>query len=159
MRCTLFLLPAVLAAASQTQVEAAENPIRRIVNLLQQMQKEVQADAEKDEDMTEKFMCYCKTSGETLSASIQELIDKIPQIEAKIAESEAFKVSVEEELKQHKADRAAAKEAIEAATAQREKEAAEFDKTSTDLKANIAACGKAIGTISKGMGLAFLQSA
>merc|ERR1719454_137446 len=108
--------------------------------------------------MTEKFMCYCKTSGETLSASIQELIDKIPQIEAKIAESEAFKVSVEEELKKHKADRAAAKEAIEAATAQREKEAAEFDKQSGDLKANIAACGKAIGAISKGMGLAFLQS-
>merc|ERR1719326_326813 len=103
-------------------------------------------------------MCYCKTSGETLSASIQELIDKIPQIEAKIAEAEAFKVNVEAELKKHKEDRAAAKEAIESATAQREKEAAEFDKVSGDLKANIAACDKAITAISKGMGLAFLQS-
>merc|ERR1719473_1431434 len=72
--------------------------------------------------MTEKFMCYCETSGKTLADGIQQLIDKIPQIEAKLAETEGFKVSVEEELKQHKAERAAAKEAIESATAQREKE-------------------------------------
>merc|ERR1719197_1534286 len=129
---------AVLAAATQSKVEAAENPIRRIVNLLQMMQKEVEADGEKDEEMTEKFVCYCETSGKTLADGIQELTDKIPQIEAKIKEAIAFKEQVEDELVQHKKDRADAKESIESATAQREKEAAEFDKLSTDLKANIA---------------------
>lgn len=37
-------------------------------------------------------------------------------------------------------------------------EAAEFAKLSGDLKANIAACDKAIAAISKGMSASFLQS-
>merc|ERR1719453_2750622 len=148
----------LFAMAVGLESQAAENPIRRIVNLLQMMQKEVTADGEKDEEMTEKFVCYCETSGKTLADGIQELTDKIPQIEAKIKEAVAFKERVDDELVQHKKDRADAKASIESATAQREKEAAEFAKLSGDLKANIAACGKAITAISKGMGAAFLQS-
>merc|ERR1719253_2223932 len=116
------------------------------------MVKEVEADGEKDEEMTEKFQCYCQTNDKALADGIQALLDKIPQIESEIKEAEAFALQVDEELKQHKKDRADAKEAIEAATAQREKEAEEFDRLSGDLKANIAACSKAITAISKGMG-------
>merc|ERR1719253_1975076 len=108
--------------------------------------------------MHEKFMCYCKTNGKTLDASIAALEDKIPQIEASIKETEAAGGGVAAELEQHKKDRADAKAAIESATAQRNKEADAFDKTSGDLKANIAACSKAIDAISKGMGASFLQS-
>merc|ERR1719386_72084 len=135
---TLLCLQAVLAASTQGQTAAAENPIRRIVNLLQQMQKEVEADGEKDEDTTEKFLCYCKTNDGTLADGIAALEEKIPQIESEIKEASAFAIRVDEELKQHKQDRADAKEAVESATAQREKEAAEFEKLSGDLKANIA---------------------
>merc|ERR1719298_191531 len=53
---------------------------------------------------------------------------------------------------------AAAKKAIADATAQREKEAAEFASESTEDKANIAACSKAIDAIVKGMAGSFLQS-
>jgi len=151
-------LVAVLAAATQSQAAAAENPIRRIVNLLQMMQKEVAEDGEKDEDTTEKFLCYCQTNDKTLAEGIAALEDQIPQIEASIKEAEAYAQSVDDELAQHKQDRADAKATIESATSQREKEAAEFAKLSGDLKANIAACGKAVTAISKGMGAAFLQS-
>merc|ERR1719253_1368283 len=108
--------------------------------------------------MHEKFECYCTTNVKTLEASIAALQDKIPQIEASIKETEAAGGGVAAELEQHKKDRADAKASIESATAQREKEAAEFAKVSGDLKANIAACGKAIDAISKGMGASFLQS-
>merc|ERR1719440_1317568 len=108
--------------------------------------------------MHEKFMCYCTTNTKTLEDSIAALEAKIPQIEASIKETEAAGGGVAAELVQHKKDRADAKASIEAATAQREKEAAEFAKVSGDLKANIAACGKAITAISKGMGASFLQS-
>merc|ERR1719407_14805 len=56
------------------------------------------------------------------------------------------------------ADREAAKKAIADATAQREKEAAEFASESTEDKANIAACKKAVDAIVKGMAGSFLQS-
>jgi len=150
----LFLLAAVQAAATQEQ----ENPIRRIVNLLQKMAEEVEAEIKKDEDMHEKFECYCKVQTKNLDDSIAALNEKIPQIEADIKECEAGNGRVAAELAQHKQDRADANEAIESATAQRDKEAEAFDKLSSDLKANIAACSKAIDAISKGMGASFLQS-
>ena len=52
---TLLLgLAAVQAAALRGKEEMSENPIRRIVNLLQMMAKEVEEDGEKDEEMHEK---------------------------------------------------------------------------------------------------------
>merc|ERR1719313_1932370 len=108
--------------------------------------------------MHEKIMCYCTTNVKTLEESIAALEAKIPQIEASIKETEAAGGGVAAELEQHKQDRADDKAAIEAATAQREKEATAFAKLSSDLKANIAACSKAIDAISKGMTGSFLQS-
>jgi len=149
---------AVQAAAVRGKESAAENPIRRIVNLLQAMAKEIEADGEKDEEMHEKYMCYCETNTKTLGTSITELTEKVPQIEASIEEAVATKAQLEADLAKHKEDREAAKKAIADATAQREKEAGEFASESTEDSANIAACKKAIDAIVKGMAGSFLQS-
>ena len=160
MRALFVLLgfAAVQAAAVRGKEAASENPIRRIVNLLQAMAKEIEADGEKDEEMHEKYMCYCETNTKTLGTSITELTEKVPQIEASIEEAVATKAQLEADLAKHKEDREAAKKAIADATAQREKEAAEFASESTEDKANIAACSKAIDAIVKGMAGSFLQS-
>ena len=50
----LLALGAVQAATVQSKEQLSENPIRRIVNLLQMMAKEVEEDGEKDEEMHEK---------------------------------------------------------------------------------------------------------
>jgi len=154
----LLGLAAVQAAAVQSNEQLNENPIRRIVNLLQMMAKEVESDGEKDKDMHEKYMCYCKTNTGTLDASLQELTAKIPQIESSIEEAVATKAQIEADLAKHKQDRADAKDAIASATAQREKEADAFASESTEDKANIAACKKAVDAIVKGMSGTFLQT-
>merc|ERR1719301_401375 len=102
-------------------------------------------------------MCYCEKNLGVLESSITELTEKVPQIESSI-EAVATKAQLEADLAKHKADREAAKKAIADATAQREKEAAEFASESTEDKANIAACKKAIDAIVKGMSAMFLQS-
>jgi len=150
MKLALF----VLASGLTLQ----ENPIRRIVNLLQKMQTEVSAEQARDDDLNEKFACYCKTNDGALSDSTAELREKIPQIEASIKEAEGLKEQLDQELAQHKEDRKAAKESIASASAQREKEAEAFAGESSELKTNIAACGKAIDAIAKGMAGSFLQS-
>merc|ERR1719454_634262 len=71
---------------------------------------------------------------------------------AAIEEAEAQKKQLEEELVQHRKDRADAKEAIEQATAIREKEAAEFAKEMAESNANIDALDRAIPAIENGMG-------
>jgi len=155
----IFLgLVAVNAAAVQSKTEMQENPIRRIVNLLQMMTKDIEKETEKDEEMHEKFMCYCKTSGTTLADGIKELEAQIPQIESSIKETLGNQAQLAADLVKHKQDRADANDAIDSSTAQRTKEGAAFDAESTESKANIAACGKAVKAVSAGLGASFLQS-
>merc|ERR1719386_664940 len=126
MKCVIFALVCGL--------QLQENPIRRIVNLLQKMNTEVAAEQAKDDDMHEKYACYCQTNDGELSASTAELREKIPQIEASIKEAIGQKEQLDQELAQHKEDRKAAKESIKSATAQREKEAETFASESGELK-------------------------
>jgi chromosome segregation ATPase len=161
MRVLALLLgfAAVQAAAVRSTEQLSENPIRRIVNLLQMMQKEIEADGEKDEEMTEKYICYCETNTKKLADSIAATEEEIPQIEASIKEAIGSEEQNNADLDKHKKDREDAKAAIDSATKQREKEAGSFDEESTESKANVAACKKAITAIEKGMSGSFLQSA
>merc|ERR1719262_349161 len=106
------------------------NPIRRVVSMLQAMGKKIEAEAEKEKELYEKFKCYCKTSGETLGQSIAENEAKIPQVQSDIEEAESKLATTKQELTQHQIDRDAAKAAMAKATAIREKEHAAFLKES-----------------------------
>merc|ERR1719387_1015045 len=145
-----------LKVASKT--EAGANPIRKVVTMLQMMMKKVEAEGEKEEELFEKFMCYCKNGIATLEKTIGDAEAKIPQLESSIKQAEEMKAQLEEDIKNHQADRAAAKAAMAKATAQREKEAAAFAKEHAESLANIDAAKKATAAISKGMAGGFLQT-
>jgi len=164
MRCLVVLLAFVGAAeslkiSSKSQVTVTVNPIRRVVTLLQNMQKQVTAEGVKEEELFEKFMCYCKNGKGALEASIEEAKNKNANLLSAIEETEAALKQTKAELKEAQENRAAAKEAMAKATAIREKEAAAFAKESGDDKTNIAAMKKATVAIEKGMGGSFLQTA
>merc|ERR1719210_2705571 len=108
--------------------------------------------------MFDKFMCYCKTAGGDLEASIKAGKAKIVSLEELLKTGKAEMEQLEADLKEHEASRAEAKEAMAAATAMREKEAAAFAKLSEDSKTNLAALAKAIPAIESGMAGAFLQT-
>jgi len=137
---------------------AGGNPIRKVVTMLQNMEKKVQAEGEKEKELFEKYMCYCKNAGGDLSKSIGDADTKIPQLGADIKEGEAKLAQLKEDLKQHQVDRSAAKQAVADATALREKEAAAYAKEEAEASANIAAVNKAVAALEKGMAGAFLQS-
>merc|ERR1719456_587908 len=126
--------------------------------MLQNMVKKVKQEGEKEKELFEKYMCYCKNSGGDLAKSISDAETKSPQLEADIKEGEAKKKQLDEDLKQHQTDRSAAKAAMADATALRKKEAAAYAKESSEDGANIAAVEKATAAIEKGMGGAFLQT-
>jgi hypothetical protein len=60
------------AAMVQQQQQVAANPIRKVVTMLQAMEKKVTAEGEKETELFEKFMCYCKNGDEALAASIAD---------------------------------------------------------------------------------------
>jgi len=126
--------------------------------MMQALQAKVEAEGEKEKELYDKYMCYCKTSGGNLAKSIADAEAKGPELQAAIEEATGKLAQLKADIKQHQADRAAAKQAMAEATALREKEKAEFDKNTADLKANLAAMAKAIAAVEKGMG-GFLQTA
>merc|ERR1719326_2775966 len=134
------------------------NPIRKVVTMLQDMQKTVEAEGKKEEDLFDKFMCYCSGGEGALDASITQGKAQIDQLTASIERGVAEKSQLEQDLKTHKSDRTAAEETMKESTAMREKEAAEFAATSGDLKSNIASLVGALDAVKKGLSAAILQT-
>merc|ERR1719160_1447673 len=123
------------------------------------MQKKVAEEGEKEEELFEKFMCYCKNGKGALAASIESAKNTNDQLASSIKETDATLTQMKADLKTAQTDRAEAKAAVAKATALRTKEAAAFAKESAELKTNIAAMKKATAAIDGGMSGAFLQTA
>jgi len=155
---TALILALAILAPNGTRATAA-NPIRRVVTMLQEMEVKVNEEGEKEKALFDKFMCYCKTADADLEASIKTGKAKITSLEELLKTGKAQMEQLEADLKEHETSRAEAKEAMAAATAMREKEAAAFAKFSEDSKTNLAALAKAIPAIEGGMAGVFLQTA
>jgi len=149
------------ASATSVQREAAAlvtNPIRKVVTMLQDMQTKVTEEGKKEQELYDKFMCYCKTSGGELDASIEAAETKVEAMEAALKGSTERKAQTEADLKEHQSSRAEAEDTMATATALREKAASEFSQEEADLKTNIAAVAKAVDALEKGAAGAFLQT-
>lgn len=150
----LPLLALVASVAAEREMATA-NPIRKVVNMLEALKSKVEAEGEKEKDLFDKYMCYCKNAGGTLAKSIADAEAKGPQLAAQIEEATGKLSQLKEDVKAHQTDRAAAKTAMAEATSLREKEKAAFDTVESETKTNLAALAKATSAIEKGMGSFF----
>merc|ERR1740138_1071159 len=150
MTCRALFLVFALVAAPSLALRATEhrgtaaadaavnaNPIRKVVTMLQSMQKKIEEEGAKNKDLYDKFMCYCKNSGASLSAGITAAETKIPAVGSSIKEAEAQKVQAEADLKKAQTDRSEAKEAMATATAIRDKEATAFAEEKSVYDTNL----------------------
>jgi len=152
---------AVLLLSCQALTLTAQekaNPIRKVVTILQDMQKELEAEADKEKGLFEKFMCYCDGNTDGMSNAAKEAGQKITELESSLEAQKAEKSQLDQELIQHKQDRASAKKDLETAASIRAKEHEDFVASSGEQKANLEAMTGAIAALEKGMGGAFLQS-
>jgi len=145
------------ASWSASTADTSANPIRKIVTLLQDMQKEMESEGKKEQELYDGFMCYCKTTSADLGKANDESQSKISEVSAKLEEDESSKTSIDQELVGHKSDRSAAQNDLAKATAIRGKEAEEFAAAEADAKTNLEALSGAIPALEKGMGGAALM--
>merc|ERR1719321_971238 len=149
-----MLLLSFSAHGAETQV----NPIRKIINLLENMQKEIEAEGEKEKALFDKFMCFCDNGAGDLLKAANEAEAQNEAATAQLEADTSEKAQLEEDIKTHTSDMEAATKDLEEATTIREKEKSEFDATIGTKKSSEAALGKAIPAIEKGMGgAAFLE--
>merc|ERR1740139_805637 len=126
--------------------------------MIQNLQAKVEEENEKEQELFDKFMCYCKTGVTTLEESISSSTAKVPKVQSTIEAAEASVKQIKADLKQHQTDRDAAKASSEKATGLREKEAATYATFKSDSDTNIAAMKKAVAALEKGAGGSFLQT-
>jgi chromosome segregation ATPase len=141
---------AVKARASTTLVA---NPIRKVVNMLQAMERRVREQGEKEQELFDKFMCYCKNGLGSLEKSISDAETKIPALRADMESTNEQVDEMKETLKQEQAEKESAKQAVAEATSLREKEQADYTSQKDEYNANIEALKNAIASIDKGSSL------
>jgi hypothetical protein len=139
-------------------MQLALNPIRKVVNLLQAMQKKVEEEGEAEAKLYEKFMCYCKNGASDLEASISAAEDKLASLPNEIKAAVEKLTQLKADVKQHQTDKQAAKDAMAEATAIRKKEAAAFAKEKSYFDSTISAITKAVAALEKGVSGGFLQT-
>jgi len=83
-----------IAVVGGASVVMGANPIRRVVTLMQDMQKEIEAEGEKEEGLYKKFMCYCKGNTDNLSKAGEEAAAQIEELTAKVKAEKAEKQQV-----------------------------------------------------------------
>jgi len=132
------------------------NPIRKVVVMMQDMQKSVEEEGEKQKDLFDKFMCHCKTTTKNLADAIEENSAKSSSLSASIESGTAEIAQLGQDITGHKEDRAAAEKEVKESTALRNKEEAEFGSTSGETKANIASLEGALKALKAGVAPASL---
>lgn len=146
------------ATALVGMVEAKPNPIRRVVTLLQDMQKEISEEMAKEKDMYKKFQCYCKKNNGSLDSKTKEAAALIKKTKAEVESLTGQKKQLKEELKKHKSDRKQAQADLSAATKKRVEEKSKFDEATKEQRKTLDDLDKAITALTKGMGKSFLQT-
>lgn len=148
MRCALLLALSAGVAASDMYA----NPIRKVVTLMQNMQKEIEAEGAKEKELFDKFMCYCHGSSDELTAAVAKTSAEIDEYGATLKSESAEKAQTALDLTQHKKDRETATADLEEATMLRGKENAAYAEAKADLETNLKGLAGAIPALEKGMG-------
>ncbi|CAK0877237.1 unnamed protein product, partial [Prorocentrum cordatum] len=130
--------------------EAGPNrPVSKVITLLKDMLKQLESEADKDEEIYDRLACWCETNEKEKTASIKAAGERIAQLEAKIEEDAALSVKLESEMRELEAEVAKNQAALDKATSIREREQADFNAEEKELLEAITALKSAVTVLAK----------
>merc|ERR1719203_1462969 len=109
-----------------------DTPVTRVVNLLKDMGKTVQAEMDEDEDLYRKLKCWCNDNNWAKSNSIEKSEAKISELESTIESLTGSTAELRQSIKELETELASDKKALAEATALREKQLDEFHNMEKD---------------------------
>merc|ERR1719407_451623 len=113
------------------------------------MQAQLEKEAEEDEEVYEKVACWCETNDKEKTKAIADAEARITDLTSTIEELTANSARLNTEIKNLAAEIAKNQEALDKATALRQKELAEFNAEEKDLLQSIGALKSAVTVLSK----------
>jgi DNA repair exonuclease SbcCD ATPase subunit len=156
--CAAFAVSAVQGIALTSDAAAAKNrPVTKVVNLLKDMSKQLEKEAEEDEEIYDQLACWCATNEKEKTKSVAEAEAHITDLTTSIEDLTASTSRLGTEVKNLEKEVAENQHALDQATAIRQKELAEFVQEEKDLLQSIDGLASAIKVLSKHNGASFLQ--
>jgi hypothetical protein len=139
-------------------LEAAKNrPVSKVITLLKDMLKQLEKEAEEDEEIYDQLACWCETNDKEKTKSIGDAESKIEQLTTAIEDLTAGSARLNTEIKNLEKEVAKNQEALDQATEIRQKELAEFNAEEKDLLGSISALKSAVTVLSKHNSASLLQ--
>merc|ERR1712207_46185 len=114
-------------------------------------------EAEEDEEIYDKMACWCETNDKEKTKSIADAEARISDLTTKVEELTAQSARLSTEIKNLEKEVAANQDALDKATAIREKQLAEFNAEEKDLLESVSALKSAITVLSKHHGGSLVQ--
>jgi len=139
----------VSSSLSFDEAGAKNRPVSKVITLLKDMLKQLEKEADTDEEIYDKMACWCETNDREKTKSIKEAEGRVKELMNKIEELTATSARLTQEIKTLQKEVAANEEALATATAIREKQIAEFNAEEKDLLESIAALKAAIAVLAK----------
>jgi septal ring factor EnvC (AmiA/AmiB activator) len=136
--------------------EEKNRPVTKVINLLKDMTKQLEKEAEEDEEVYNKVACWCQTNGKDKEKSISDAESSIDRLVTKIEEETASSSRLNTEIQGLEVEVAKNQKALDTATANRRKELAEFNEDEKDTLQSISALKSAVVVLSKHNGGAAL---
>ena len=153
----LDLQTSVVSSLSFDVAAAKNRPVSKVITLLKDMLKQLEKEAEEDEEIYDQLACWCETNDKEKTKSIADAENKIENLTTKIEELTASSARLNTEIKNLEKEVAENQEALDQATAIREKELAEFNAEEKDSLEAISALKSAVTVLSKHHDSALLQ--
>jgi len=160
MQIVPALLHIVTAAACLTVVaesletasfraDAHSSPVSKVVNVLKDMLKQLEKEAEEDEKAYDTLACWCETNDKEKTKSIADAERRVDDLSNSIEELSASSDRLGEEIATLKKEVSKNQNALDQATAIRRKQLAQFNAEESSLLESISALKAAVAVLSK----------
>jgi len=147
----------VTAALQFDEVAAKNRPVSKVITLLKDMLAQLEKEAEEDEEIYDQLACWCETNDKEKTKAVADAQARITDLTTKIEEMTASSARLNTEIKNLEKEVAENQEALDQATAIRQKQLAEFNAEEKDLLQSVSALKSAITVLSKHHGGALMQ--
>jgi chromosome segregation ATPase len=133
------------------------SPVSKVIVLLQDMLKQLEKEAEEDEEIYDALACWCETNDKEKTKAIADAEARIKDLQTKIEELTATSARLNTEIDGLNKEIADNEKALADATKMREQELKDFNAEEADALNSIELLGGAIETLSKHNGASMLE--
>jgi chaperonin cofactor prefoldin len=134
------------------------SPVSKVIVLLQDMLKQLEKEAEEDEEVYEALSCWCETNDKAKTKAIADAETHIKNLQTKIEQLTANSARLNTEIEGLNKEVEANQKALADATSMREKQLKEFNAEEADALNSIELLGSAIETLSKHNAASLIQT-